>query len=125
MSGRRCLEYATAGGRKRCIRREENVDYVAAKELELFIENDGDLYRQQFKPIVRNLEKKRKKGIYDKEKAVKLWMYLAESGAKKYVKEVGSGSWYEMFDVPTRRETARRLNDAYLVESDLGNYRDI
>lgn len=100
------------------------VDHQAAHELFLFIENDGDLYRQQYQPILKNLATKQAKGVYDKEKAVKLWMYLVESGAKKYVREYG-GVWHEMFNVPTRRETATQLNEHFLVESALGAYASL
>lgn len=99
-----------------------NVDHPAAHELFLFIENDGDLYRQQYQPILKNLVTKQAKGVYDKDKAIKLWMYLVELGAKKYVREYGSGAWHEMFNVPTRREVAVQLNDHFLTESALGAY---
>jgi hypothetical protein len=48
------------------------------------VESDGTLYRQQYRPIVVNLAKKKVKGIYEREKAIKLVTYLAETGIKKY-----------------------------------------
>jgi hypothetical protein len=48
------------------------------------VESDGTLYRQQYRPIVMNLAKKKVKGLYEREKAIKLLGYLAESGIKKY-----------------------------------------
>lgn len=42
-------------------------------ELKLFIDNDGDLYRQQTTSILRNLVTKMAKGVYDRSKAEKLW----------------------------------------------------
>jgi hypothetical protein len=48
------------------------------------VESDGTLYRQQYRPIVENLAKKKAKGIYERDKAIKLVMYLAESGIKKF-----------------------------------------
>ena len=48
------------------------------------VENDGTLYRQQYRPIVVNLAKKKVRGLYEREKAIKLLGYLAESGIKKY-----------------------------------------
>lgn len=92
-------------------------------ELRLFIENDGDLYRQQMQPIQKNLITKIAKGVYDRTKAEKLWMYLVENGAKKYVKEHAPGStWHQMFSMSDRREVARRLNDGFLTEAKYGNY---
>ena len=52
------------------------MDMHAVNELRLFIENDRDLYRQQFLPIVENIKRKLNRGIYDPEKAPKLWLYL-------------------------------------------------
>jgi hypothetical protein len=66
------------------------VDTVAAEELYLFIENDGQLYRQQGEPILKNLVQKIDRGIYDSVKAAKLYGYLIENGAKKYAKEFAS-----------------------------------
>lgn len=94
-----------------------------ATELMLFIENDGDLYRQQTKPIEKNLITKMARGVYDKTKAEKLWMYLAESGAKKYAKEFGIASeWHKTFSVAVRKEVAHLLNEGFIVEAELGNY---
>lgn len=99
------------------------VDPGAARELDLFIRNDGDLYRQQHIPITKNLITKMARGTYDSEKAVKMFMYLAESGAKKYKKEFGDElKWHEMFNVATRREVAKSLRNSFETEAELGNY---
>ena len=58
-----------------------------AIELKLYIENDGDLYKQRLIPIVKNIQRKMKSGKYDHSKAPKLWKYLVDDGAKKYAKE--------------------------------------
>jgi hypothetical protein len=99
---------------KRNPRSHGEADEDAATELELFIDNDADLYRQQYTPILKNLWRKMVKGTYDHEKAVKLWGYLVESGAKKYNQEFGGGGskWHEVFSIPTRLAVARRLADS-------------
>jgi len=105
-------------------------DADAARELAIFIENDADLYRQQFIPIVKNLMLKRRKGVYDREKAVTLFMYLMESGAKKYIKEyvVSSERPHDipridtMFNRATREVAARMFRDSFEAEAELGNY---
>lgn len=99
-------------------------DSDAANELELFIINDSDLYHSQHKPIIQSLMRKRAAGIFDPEKAVKFFMYLAESGAKKYAKEFGEPGrpWHVQFSVPTRLIVARSLRDKFVAEADLGNY---
>ena len=65
----------------------EAVDKDMVIELKLYIENDGDLYKQKIIPIVKNIQKKMKSGKYDHKKAPKLWKYLVDDGAKKYQKE--------------------------------------
>lgn len=95
-----------------------------ANELYLFIVKDGELYRGQTEPIIKNLARKMKRGIYDHEKAVRLWRYLADSGAKKYsfehdVPQSGVRSWraykgYGIFAVKYHLEAARELARYYL-----------
>ena len=43
-----------------------------ADELELLATNDGDLYRRQYMPIIKNLMRKRAKNIYDHNLAIKV-----------------------------------------------------
>ena len=88
------------------------------RELQLFIDNDGDLYRQQTTPIITNLKKKLAKGIYDRTKAEKLWSYLVESGAKKYAKDFGTDDQprHKLFSRADRKAVAKALNDEFLDE---------
>lgn len=97
----------------------ENVDEEAAKELVLFIENDGDLSRRHVVPMIENLAKKKVRGVFDNEKAVKLFEYLTEAGAKKYNVEHGHGKptpVNAIFDKQTRRAAASELLDRYMEE---------
>lgn len=96
-------------------------DNHAARELELYIENDSVLYRQQHEPILKNLATKMVTGKYDKVKSIKLWMYLVDAGAKKYAKDFG-GTWNTMFSVATRKKVAESLNEAFLTEYSHGSY---
>jgi hypothetical protein len=86
-------------------------DEDSVNELVLYIDNDGDLYRQQTTSIMKNLAKKILKGTYDSTKAVKLWQYLADSGAQKYTKEFGNGgkTSFGVFTSADRKEVAREL----------------
>lgn len=93
------------------------MDEIAATELKLFIDNDADLYRQRFIPIIKNLSRKRYNGTYDSQKAIKLFMYLVDDGAKKYSKDFGGH-----FDKQTRLETARLLRNDFEAEFESGNY---
>jgi hypothetical protein len=99
----------------------KEIDETSGTELEMYIENDSQLYSQQFIPIVKNLMTKRAQGKYDSKKAVKLFMYLMESGAKKYVKDFG-GTWNIMFNKPTREWTAKRFVENFDNEAEIGGY---
>jgi len=64
---------------------------MSARELQLYIKNNEALHRRQGLPILKNLATKVASGKYEHDKAVKLYMYLTESGAKEYAKEFGGG----------------------------------
>ena len=90
---------------------------IEARELQLFCENDGNLYRQQVQPIEKNLTRRIANGTYDHEKSKKLWMYLADNCARKYAKEFGSGQpWHKMFSTADRREVAKNFADSFRDE---------
>jgi len=88
------------------------VDQHAARELELYIDNDALLYEFK-KRIHASFAKKLSR--WDAKKALKGFMYLVDEGAKKYAREFG-GSWSRLFNKPTREVVAAE----YVKE-----YRDI
>ena len=91
-----------------------SVDEIAAHELFQFAIQDENLYRQRIGPVVLNLRKKVKKQIYQPHLALKLWKYVADDAAKRYTHGgYGRGSGYGIFNVPTRMETARLLQNYY------------
>lgn len=99
------------------------MDVQSARELFLYTQNDGALYRSRRKPIERNLTDKKAQGKYDSEKAVKLYAYLTEDGAKKYAKEFGAAKdWNIMFPKPVRLQAARMFRDDFEAEHALGNF---
>ena len=63
-------------------------DYEAARDVELFAENDHNLYKQRWIPILKNLKKKKDKGVFDVEKAAILMKYFVDDADKRYQKEV-------------------------------------
>ena len=81
-------------------------------ELKLYIENDSDLYKQKLVPIVKNIQRKMKSEKYDHKKAPKLWMYLADEGAKKYSKEFPGVK----FDKRVRQQVSQEFADEYWRE---------
>ena len=102
----------------------EAFDSDAVNELDLFIMNDEDLYRRRFMPIISNIKRKIKKNIYDHEKAQKLWMYLVDDAAKKYVEEFGSPDQdvKDMFPIQTRQKVAKVISDRELENIKQGEY---
>jgi len=65
-----------------------------------------------------------KRGVYDHEKAVALWKYLMDSGAKKYKHEFGApgAPWQAMFNVPTRLAAAREFADSERLKLEAKEY---
>jgi hypothetical protein len=100
-----------AQGKLPGLRKEEAIvegEHTAAKELVMYADNDSQLYRTSHQPIVANLKKKVKKGVYDHEKATKLWGYHADRAAQKYAKEHGDGQpWHKMFTPSDRKQAAK------------------
>lgn len=92
----------------------KTLDWNAIIELELYTENNGQLYDMQTKFVIANLAKKYAKGVYNTEKAVKVWEYIAENASKMYTKEFAyTEKWYELFPKAERFEVAKRLETYY------------
>lgn len=88
-----------------------------SRELLLYIENDGTLYRQTITPIINNLRRKIKAGTYNEQKAIDAFYYAAEAGAKKYAREFSHPEDYKyIFDVTCRYTTAAGLLNSFLDE---------
>jgi hypothetical protein len=98
-------------------------DRDAAREIELYADNDSQLYYQSRKPILVNLARKYKKGTFDIDKAAKLWRYYIDAALKKYNKEFGSrgDKWYELLDTHDRQLLALEYATRTKEEFDLGN----
>lgn len=90
-------------------------DEAIARELLLFIENDEILSTRRYPQFILNLERKMKRGVYDRERAVKLFMYLADEASKRYSKQFGDGKTHTA-DVPTRMLLAKMLRDRFESE---------
>jgi len=91
------------------------------RELDLYIMNDSDLYRQMFMPIITNIIRKLKRGVYDHKLAPNLWQYLVDQGAKKYVKEFG-GTVGQQFPKEARMELAKSMADEHYESIQAGEY---
>ena len=101
---------------------DSGADYAEEKrELELFIMNDQDLYRQMFLPIIMNLARKMKRGVYNHQMAPKLWQYLVDQGARKYVMQNG-GTVRNTFPKQARIELAKDMADEQMEMLKAGEY---
>jgi hypothetical protein len=97
---------------------------VEAHELELFMENDRGIYRREGFFILNAVRKKRK-GTYDAAKAPKLWLHLADEGARAYTKEHGSGTGFGAFNKQARMLVAERYARAFEKDYDAGEYTNL
>jgi len=86
------------------------VDKDGARELALFAENTSEIYNGILTSVLTNLQRKAKKGIYDKNKAVVAWLHVIDEAAKLYDNWYGSGrDSLQLFNKATRMEAARQL----------------
>ena len=92
-----------------------------ADELELLATNDGDLYRRQYMPIIKNLMRKRAKGVYDHNLAIKLWRYMIDRVAKQ---EAGPMARVK-FPGLVRNLAAKSIADMELGKMDDGEYSEV
>jgi len=76
------------------------------RELKLYIDNDANIYRQRYMPILKNLSKKKKNGKYRKGLASKAFLYLIDDGAKRYVRSYG-GNHLDVFPKTQRKSLAK------------------
>ena len=61
----------------------KDINEMSSKELTLQIANDGELYQKQIEPIIKNLARKKNKGVFDKNLAVKLFRYAVDNKVKE------------------------------------------
>jgi len=97
------------------------------RELELYINNDAQLFRSRLQPIQKNLITKMAQGKFNPKLAIKAFMYVVDEGAKNYVKEFDApdAKWNEVFDKKTRLSVATSLAVNFKDEADDGNYDDL
>lgn len=92
-----------------------------ADELELLATNDAELYRRQYMPIIKNLMRKRAKGVYDHNLAIKLWRYMIDRVAKQ---EAGPMARIK-FPGLVRNMAAKKIADDELQKMDDGEYSEV
>ena len=91
---------------------------IDAEDLELYIDNESDLYKEVWIPITTELTRKKDAGTYSHEDAATAFMFLIVDGTRKYLKEFPDSS----ISKDVQRETAESMRDRFEVEHGLGNY---
>ncbi len=101
---------------------ESSID--AVNELDLYINNNEDLYRKRFMPLVHNLNRDVKSNTYNHERAVKQWNLMVNDAAREYVKEFGKPNEdvKDMFPQETRAKVAQVIADRELENIEKGEY---
>lgn len=97
------------------------------RQLELSIDNDGDLYRQRITPIRKNLMTKIAQGKFNINLAPKIYLYLIDEGQKKFMSGIDKDDDYD-YGVPLtkaqKENLAKEYVNRFLDEASLGNYEN-
>lgn len=93
--------------------RDNTVDETAVRKMVETIVNDYELYPTAMS-IIKNMQRKIKRGKYNADLAVKAWQYLADEGVAKYYKTKGA------LNPETRKAIAVGLRDNYEEEVNEG-----
>lgn len=86
---------------------------VEATDLFLTIVNNGVMYHR-IRGVIDNLRKKYTKGVYDHDKAIDAWYYIATEGAERYAREYASEGY--RFTVTERYTVAVDLETRYFED---------
>lgn len=99
-------------------------DADAAREIEIYADNNSALYFSRKLPILKNLQRKFQKGNYKIELAAKLWLYYINDAMQRYHKEFGSrgDKWHDLLSVSDRKLLALEYAKDTLQEFELGNF---
>lgn len=89
---------------------------IEEREIFLFVDNDGGIYRGLITPLINNYARRLVKGNFDAVKAVKGFIHPVEASMKKYAREFGPNHWYDLLTVVERRRVAAALLVSYSDE---------
>jgi hypothetical protein len=101
---------------------QESLD--AVNELDLYINNNEDLYRKRFMPLVHNLNRAVKNNTYNHDNAIKQWNLMVNDAAREYVREFGKPGEdvKDMFSQDSRAKVAKVLADREFDNMKKGEY---
>lgn len=92
--------------------KDTHIDKVVSRELEIYIENSSNLYRQMINPITLALARRIVNKTYNAELSVKAYENLVMEGIRQYSKEYGKITANPI----TRNYTAKQLKETYIGE---------
>ena len=89
---------------------------MRASEIASQASNDSELYRRQIQPIIKNLGRKKFKGVYNKDLAVKLFRYAVDNKVKEIASRKGIPS--RMIPGSVRNDAASSMLSSFSSEID-------
>ena len=89
---------------------------MRASEIASQASNDSELYRRQIQPIIKNLGRKKFKGVYNKDLAVKLFRYAVDNKVKEIASKKGISS--RMIPGSVRNDAASTMLSSFNSEID-------
>ena len=89
---------------------------MRASEIASQASNDSELYRRQIQPIIKNLGRKKFKGVYNKDLAVKLFRYAVDNKVKEIASKKGIPS--RMIPGSVRNDAASSMLSSFSSEID-------
>ena len=89
---------------------------MSASEIASQASNDSELYRRQIQPIIKNLGRKKFKGVYNKDLAVKLFRYAVDNKVKEIASRKGIPS--RMIPGSVRNDAASSMLSSFSSEID-------
>ena len=89
---------------------------MRASEIASQASNDSELYRRQIQPIIKNLGRKKFKGVYNKDLAVKLFRYAVDNKVKEIAQRKNMPS--RMIPGSVRNDAASQMLSSFSSEID-------
>ena len=89
---------------------------MRASEIASQASNDSELYRRQIQPIIKNLGRKKFKGVYNKDLAVKLFRYAVDNKVKERAQTKNMSS--RMIPGSVRNDAASQMLSQFSSEID-------
>jgi len=95
---------------------------VESRELALCTENNEELYKRRIVPVINNLARKAKKGIYNPETAIDSYFPIVTAEAKIYARQFARfEDWNVIFDVTARYSAAAELEKRFREDVENAN----